>query len=107
MYLATLLVALCYEGLFLVSVAAAAGSELKQWTPGVGSSFRMESTLLLNEKDARTGKDVGYQVQGAVTVACVWQNPDPYATPDKLLKIEVSPIFLSNESCRGKKVNRC
>nr|XP_018897210.1 PREDICTED: microsomal triglyceride transfer protein large subunit [Bemisia tabaci] len=76
-------------GFYCQMAPAAAGSELKQWTPGVGSSFRMESTLLLNEKDARTGKDVGYQVQGAVTVACVWQNPDPYATPDKLLKIEL------------------
>lgn len=68
-----------------VLLAAAGGSQL--FEPTTVLNYDYESTLLLNEPQPRTGKDVGYQVSGKLKVECVWQLG---SSSNKLLKVTVS-----------------
>ncbi|XP_066994605.2 microsomal triacylglycerol transfer protein isoform X2 [Anabrus simplex] len=73
--------------MLLLFAAAGAGAE-RQFEAGTGHSYRLESTVLLNEEGGgRLGKDVGFQVSAGVIVSSVWQDNDNPAS--KLLQIEL------------------
>jgi len=90
---------ICYGFVLLSFPAAGSAAVSRQFQLGVGHSYRLESTVLLNEAGPRVGKDVGYMVTATLNVGVVWQSPfDPN---DKLLQLEVSAKgqdFVSNES---------
>jgi hypothetical protein len=79
---------LCYGFVLLSFPAAGSTAVSRQFRVGVGHTYRLESTVLLNEAGPRVGKDVGYQVTATVSVGALWQSPfDPN---DKLLQLQVS-----------------
>lgn len=83
------------HGFVLLYSSASAGNTM--FETGSAHSYRLSSTVTLNEATDRKGKDVGYQIQGDVIVAVVWENPQE--RNDKLLQVEVRNSFcLSNES---------
>ncbi|XP_054269339.1 microsomal triacylglycerol transfer protein isoform X2 [Macrosteles quadrilineatus] len=77
----------------LMAPAAAGGSQL--FEPTTVLNYDYESTLLLNEPQPRTGKDVGYQVSGKLKVECVWQLG---SSSNKLLKVTLEKPKLSIKS---------
>jgi hypothetical protein len=77
-----------YGFVLLSFPAAGSAATSKQFQLGAGYSYRLESTVLLNEAGPRVGKDVGYQVTATLSVGVLWQSP--YDPNDKLLQLQVS-----------------
>lgn len=83
-----LLLSWCYAFVLLSSPAVSGKSRLFEL--GIRHSYQLTSTVNLNEPAERKGKDVGYQIQGDVTVGVIWQNEEK---SEKLLEIQVN-LFL-------------
>jgi len=77
-----------YGFVLLSFPAAGSAATSRQFQLGAGYSYRLESTVLLNEAGPRIGKDVGYLVTGTLSVGVLWQSP--YDPNDKLLQLKVS-----------------
>ena len=77
-----------YGFVLLSFPAAGSAATSRQFQLGAGYSYRLESTVLLNEAGPRIGKDVGYLVTGTLSVGVLWQSP--YDPNDKLLQLQVS-----------------
>jgi hypothetical protein len=79
---------ICYGFMLLSFPVAGSAAVSRQFQVGAGHSYRLESTVLLNEAGPRVGKDVGYLVTATLSVGALWQSPfDPN---DKLLQLQVS-----------------
>ena len=79
---------ICYGFVLLSFPAAGSAAASRQFQLGAGYSYRLESTVLLNEAGPRVGKDVGYLVTATLSVGVLWQSP--YDHNDKLLQLQVS-----------------
>lgn len=78
----TMLFALC-TGFVLISSAAGLNGYLNTFIPGEKLVFDWESSVIINDVE-RTGKNVGFQLQGELSVTTVWSGGDR-----RLLKLEV------------------
>ncbi|CAG9832555.1 unnamed protein product [Diabrotica balteata] len=78
----TISLGLCY-GFVLLSSAAGDFNEVNVFEKGVSFKYKLQSTVLLNEKGLR-GKSVGFFIDGELTVDSVWENGD-----HKLLRMEL------------------
>lgn len=78
----TMLFALC-TGFVLISSAAGLNGYLNTFNPGEKLVFDWESSVIINDVE-RTGKNVGFQLQGEVLVTTIWSGGDR-----RLLKLEV------------------
>lgn len=76
----------CYAFILLSSSATTGNTKL--FESGKGYTYQLTSTVILNEPAGRKGKDVGYQIQGDVSLGVVWQNGKD--KNEKLLELEVS-----------------
>lgn len=79
----TMLFALC-SGFVLISSAAGLNGYLNTFNPNEKLVFDWGSSVIINDIE-RTGKDVGFRLQGEVSVTTVWSGGDK-----RLLKLEVS-----------------
>ncbi|XP_076264767.1 microsomal triacylglycerol transfer protein isoform X1 [Rhynchophorus ferrugineus] len=79
----TTLFTLC-SGFVLISSASGAGSHLELFSLGESLVYQWKSTVLLNEVD-RASKNVGFFINGKVTVTSIWENGNK-----KILKIELT-----------------
>lgn len=75
---------LCYG---FVLLAAAGGSQLLE--PGSSLNYNYEATLLLNEAEAGSGKDVGFQISAQLSLETVWE-----AAQNKLLYLKVTASLI-------------
>jgi hypothetical protein len=88
---------ICYGFVLLSFPAVVFTAASRQFRLGAGHSYRLESTVLLNEAGTRVGKDVGYLVTATLGVGVLWQSPfDPN---DKLLQLQVSTEYSNRGSC--------
>ncbi|XP_074032017.1 microsomal triacylglycerol transfer protein [Leptinotarsa decemlineata] len=72
----------CY-GFVLLSSAAGHFSDVKLFEIGESLRYKLQSTVLLNEKDL-TAKNVGFFIDGEVVVDVIWENDN-----QKVLRIQL------------------
>ncbi|GFG29687.1 hypothetical protein Cfor_03737 [Coptotermes formosanus] len=87
---------ICYGFVLLSFPAAGSAAASRQFQLGAGYSYRLDSTVLLNEAGPRVGKDVGYQVTATLSIGVLWQSP--YDPNDKLLQLQLSTLQLHIKS---------
>ncbi|XP_019876158.1 microsomal triacylglycerol transfer protein [Aethina tumida] len=82
---------MCY-GFVLLSSAAGHNVELNLFEAGEALSYKLHSTVLLNEKDDNS-KNVGFFVDGDVVVTTLWSNGN-----SRILQIEIKEPKLNIKS---------
>ncbi|XP_057665550.1 microsomal triacylglycerol transfer protein [Diorhabda carinulata] len=78
---------ICY-GFVLISSAAGNFDEFNFFEKGVSLKYNLKTNVLLNDKGLK-GKNVGFTINGEVSVGTIWENGN-----QKLLKIELKPLKL-------------